>query len=161
MLDVGCGTGLAGVAFRPYCRQLTGIDISPGMVEQARAKGVYDRLEVTDLLTFLAAEAGVRYELVLAADVFVYCSDLVPIAVAVANVLAPGGRFAFTVETHDNSGVRLQETLRYAHGEDHVRQAIATAGLELQELGRASTRTEKGAPVEGLLVVASSVAKSG
>ena len=155
VLDLGCGTGLAGVAFRPYCDWLAGVDISSGMVEQARAKGLYDCLEVSDLLEFLAAEVGAQHHLVLAADVFVYCSDLFPIAKAVSQVLTPGGRFAFTVETHDAPGVRLQETLRYAHGASHVRDAIAAAGLELDILISASTRSEKGAPVEGLLVVAS------
>jgi predicted TPR repeat methyltransferase len=86
--------------------------------------------------------------------VFVYCSDLVPIAAGVANVLLPGGLFAFTVETHDSAGVKLQETLRYAHSADHVCQAIAAGGLKLLELRHASTRTEKGAPVQGLLAVA-------
>ena len=42
--------------------------------------------------------------------------------------------FAFTVETHDNPGVRLQGTLRYAHGSAHIRAAIAAAGLELKQL---------------------------
>jgi predicted TPR repeat methyltransferase len=155
VLDLGCGTGLGGVAFRPHCDWLAGVDISPGMIEQARAKGLYDRLEVADLLEFLSGEAGASHHLVLAADVFVYCSDLGPIAKGVAKVLAPGGRFAFTVETHDGSGVRMQPTLRYAHGQDHVRAAIAAAGLELQHLTAASTRTEKGTPVDGLLVIAS------
>jgi predicted TPR repeat methyltransferase len=155
VLDLGCGTGLGGAAFRPYCDWLVGVDISPGMVEQARAKGLYDRLAVADLLEFLASESGASHHLVLAADVFVYCSDLAPISKAVAAVLAPAGRFAFTVETHDGPDVQLQPTLRYAHGPNHVRAAIAAAGLELQQLRAASTRTEKGAPVEGLLVVAS------
>jgi predicted TPR repeat methyltransferase len=155
VLDLGCGTGLAGAAFRPYCDWLAGVDISSGMIEQARAKGLYDRLEVSDLLEFLTAEAGAQHHLVLAADVFVYCSDLFPITKAVAEVLTPAGRFAFTVETHDAPGVRLQETLRYTHGAPHVRDAIAAAGLELNTLTSASTRSEKGAPVEGLLVVAS------
>jgi predicted TPR repeat methyltransferase len=125
------------------------------MIEQARAKGLYDRLAVSDLLEFLTAEAGASHHLALAADVFVYCSDLAPIAKAVARVLAPGGLFAFTVETHDDPGVRLQGTLRYAHGATHVRDAAAAAGLELRQLTAASTRNEKGAPVAGLLVVAS------
>ncbi len=155
VLDLGCGTGLGGAAFRPFCDWLVGIDISPGMVEQARSKGLYDRLEVSDLLKFLTAEAGASHHLALAADVFVYCSDLAPIATAVAKVLAPGGLFAFTVETHDDPGVRLQGTLRYAHGVAHVREAIAAADLELRQLAAASTRNEKGAPVAGLLVVAS------
>ena len=154
VLDLGCGTGLGGAAFRPFCDWLIGVDISPGMVEQARTKGLYDRLAVADLLEFLAGEAGAQNHLVLAADVFVYCSDIASIAAGVTNVLAPGGLFAFSVETHDQPGVRLQETLRYAHGADHVRDAIAVAGLRLLELSEASTRSEKGEPARGLIAVA-------
>lgn len=154
VLDLGCGTGLGGAAFRPYCDWLVGVDISPGMVEQARAKGLYDRLAVSDLLEFLASEAGAQNHLVLAADVFVYCSDIAPIAAGVAKVLAPGGLFAFSVETGDQQGVRLQETLRYAHSAAHVRDAIAAAGLKLLQLTDASTRSERGEPVRGLIAVA-------
>jgi predicted TPR repeat methyltransferase len=154
VLDLGCGTGLSGAAFRPHCDWLVGVDISPGMVEQARAKGLYDRLEVSDLLEFLANENGAQNHLAVAADVFVYCSDIAPIAKGVAKALAPGGLFAFSVETHDRPGVRMQESLRYAHGADHVRDAIAAAGLQLLQLSEASTRTERGEPVPGLLVVA-------
>jgi predicted TPR repeat methyltransferase len=155
-LDLGCGTGLAGAAFRPCTDWLVGVDISPAMVEQARAKGLYDRLEVGDLGDFLRAEAAseARYDLVLAADVFVYCADLTAIAAAVAGVLPAGGLFAFTVETHDGTGVRLRETLRYAHAADHVREALRRAGLNLLALDPAATRNEKGAPVPGLVVVA-------
>ncbi|HEY7600083.1 MAG TPA: tetratricopeptide repeat protein, partial [Candidatus Limnocylindrales bacterium] len=158
VLDLGCGTGLAGAAFRPFCDWLVGVDLSPAMIEQARGKGLYDRLVADDLLAFLAAEQGAQHQLVLAADVFVYVSDLVPIARAVAGVLAPDGSFAFTVETHEGEGVRLAETLRYAHGLDHVRAALGAAGLQCLQLEPASTRTEKGAPVPGLLVVAASTA---
>ena len=155
MLDLGCGTGLGGAAFRPYVDWLAGVDLSPAMIEAARAKGVYDRLVARDLTQFLRDEAGAQYHLVLAADVFVYCADLVPIAVAAARVLAPSGLFAFTIETHADDGVRLQPTLRYAHGGDHVRAAVAAAGLTLRQLAPAATRTENGKPVEGLIVVAS------
>jgi predicted TPR repeat methyltransferase len=154
VLDLGCGTGLSGAAFRPFCDRLIGVDISPGMVEQARTKGLYDRLAVADLLEFLASEAGAQNHLVLAADVFVYCSDIAPIAAGVAKVLAPDGLFAFSVETNEQPGVRLQETLRYAHSADHVRDAVAAAGLRLLDLSEASTRSEKGEPVRGLIAVA-------
>jgi predicted TPR repeat methyltransferase len=92
--------------------------------------------------------------LIVAADVFVYVSDLAPVAAAAARVLAPGGLFAFTVETHSGEGVVLQQTLRYAHGAAHVRAALAGAGLAVLHLAEASTRTEKGVPVAGLVVVA-------
>jgi predicted TPR repeat methyltransferase len=154
VLDLGCGTGLAGAALRPYCDWLVGVDLSPGMIEQARAKGLYDRLVAGDLLEFLAANAGARHHLVLAADVFVYSSDLAPIAAAVGHVLAPDGLFAFTVERHDGDGVELRGTLRYAHGAAHLRSAIEAANMRVLHLAAASTRKEKGEPVPGLVAVA-------
>ena len=69
-------------------------------------------------------------------------------------MLAPGGLFAFTVETHDGDGVILQPTLRYAHGAAHVRAALEAAGLRCVSLQPVSTRKEKGVPVPGLVVVA-------
>ena len=156
LLDLGCGTGLGGATFRPFADRLVGVDLSPAMIDQARAKGLYDRLCVLDLAQFLREEAlhKVQYHLVLAADVFVYCGDLAPIAAAVAGVLGSGGLFAFTVETHDGRGVLLRETLRYAHSADHVRDALQRAELTPLTLESASTRTEKGVPVSGLVVVA-------
>ena len=160
MLDLGCGTGLAGAAFRAHADWLIGVDLSPGMIAQARAKGLYDRLVVDDLVQFLAAEAAaqVQHHLVIAADVFAYFSDLTPVATAVARVLAPGGLFAFTTETDTEAdcgtGARLGATLRYAHSAEHVRVALADEGLQLLALTSESTRTERGIAVPGLLAVA-------
>src|SRR5262249_25441858 len=111
----------------------------------------------SDLQNFLDGQADARalYHLVLAADVFVYVSDLAPVIAAAARVLAPAGLFAFTVETHPGDGVVLQSTLRYAHGAAHVRRAIVEAGLELLRLDHEPIRTEQGASVACLVVVAS------
>jgi predicted TPR repeat methyltransferase len=156
MLDLGCGTGLAGAAFRPCVDWLVGVDLSPGMIAQARAKGLYDQLAVDGIAPFLAAEAArdATYHLVVAADVFVYLADLGPVVAWVARVLAAEGIFAFTVETHPGDGVVIGEKLRYAHGAAHARAAVAHAGLTLLELSEASTRLENNRPVPGLLTVA-------
>lgn len=156
-LDLGCGTGLGGAAFRPYCDWLAGVDLSPAMLAQARAKVLYDSLIESDVLTFLAAQAATKtkYDLVLAADVFMYLGDLAPVLMAAAEVLVPSAPIAFSVETHGGDDVMLRDTLRYAHGEAHVRSAVAVAGLALVSLDSAATRTEKGVPVPGLVVVAS------
>ena len=58
MLDLGCGTGLAGEAFRAHVDWLVGVDLSPGMIAQARKKTIYDRLQAQDLTEFLGAEAA-------------------------------------------------------------------------------------------------------
>jgi predicted TPR repeat methyltransferase len=155
-LDLGCGTGLAGAAFRPLVAHLTGVDLSPGMIARCRVKGIYDRLEAGELAAHLGAErtAQQSYDLIVAADVFAYLYDLAPVVQAVAGVLCPGGIVAFTVETHEDDGVVLGEKLRYRHGAGHVRAAIAAAGLALIELTPATTRTEAGEAVPSLVAVA-------
>src|ERR1700730_2047089 len=126
MLDLGCGTGLAGAAFRQHVDWLVGVDLSPAMIAQAATKGLYDRLMTAELADFLANEAGDKgiYHLVLAADVFVYVNDLAPIIAGIARVLVRDGLLAFTVETHAGDGVKLLPTLRYAHGEGYVRALL-------------------------------------
>lgn len=156
MLDLGCGTGLAGAAFRPHVDWLVGVDLSAGMIAQARAKGLYDRLTVGEIGEFLAGEieSKATYRLVIAADVFGYIGDLAAVCAAVARLLAPDGLFGFTVETHEGEGAIVGEKLRYAHGAAFVRAAIADAGLTLRQMTPVSTRTENRLPVPGLLVVA-------
>jgi len=156
MLDLGCGTGLAGAAFRSLVDRLVGVDLAPAMVAQAANKGLYDRLVTTDLTAFLIDEAAdaTTYNLVVAADVFVYVNDLAPIFAALSRVLAPDGFFAFTVETHAGDGVTLLPTLRYAHGAPYIRRVLAGAGLSLASIAAAAVRSEKSVPVDSLVVVA-------
>jgi predicted TPR repeat methyltransferase len=154
VLDLGCGTGLAGAAFRPFAGRLVGVDLSAAMIAKADEKGVYDETHVSKIEDFLNAAGHARYDLVVAADVFVYVGDIAPIFAAIAKVLAPGCFLAFTVETHSGDGTKLLPTLRFAHGEAYVRTALAANGLTVLHLARTSVRSEKGVPVEGLVVVA-------
>jgi predicted TPR repeat methyltransferase len=156
VLDLGCGTGLAALPLRPFSDWMVGVDLSSGMLVQARTKGVYDRLIEKEILAFLASEAeiGAHYHLVLAADVFMYLDDLAPVLHAVAKVMDSSGLLAFSVETHENGDVILRDTLRYAHSEAHVRAALVASGLNPLSLDFASTRVEKGVPAPGLIVVA-------
>jgi predicted TPR repeat methyltransferase len=156
VLDLGCGTGLCGVAFRQYADWLAGVDLSPAMIAQAAAKGSYDRLAVGEIETFLADDAAhaQKYDLVLAADVFVYLNDLAPTLSAIARVLAPSGIVAFSIESNPGDGVKLLPTLRYAHADAYLRRTLEAAGLAVAHLAAASARSEQGVPVDGLVVVA-------
>jgi predicted TPR repeat methyltransferase len=154
MLDLGCGTGLAGAAFRPHVDWLAGVDLSPKMIEEARRKGLYDRLAVGDIAPFLGEQDTASAHLVIAADVFAYIADVAEVCAAVARALSDGGLFAFTVETHEGEGAIVGPKMRYAHSADFVRGALTQAGLTLVELTRAASRTENRVPVPGLLVLA-------
>jgi predicted TPR repeat methyltransferase len=156
VLDLGCGTGLAGAAFRPLAGRLVGVDLAPAMIANAIEKGIYDQTQVAKIDDFLgaAAKENARFDLVLAADVFVYVGDLAPIFAAIAAILARGGLLAFTAETHAGDGIKILPTLRFAHGEAHIRAVLAAHGLRALHLAKTSVRSEKSVPVEGLVVVA-------
>jgi predicted TPR repeat methyltransferase len=154
-IDLGCGTGLAAAAFAKEVDYFTGFDLSPKMIERARATSLYAELEVADMVQGLRGQHDSSANLILAADAMVYLSDLAPVLSEARRVLAAGGLLAFTVETHAGDGVIIGAGLRYAHGASHVRSAIAAAGLALAHLEDLSARNEDNAPVPGLVVVAS------
>ncbi|MFM9857904.1 methyltransferase domain-containing protein [Pseudoxanthobacter sp. M-2] len=150
-VDLGCGTGLMGAAVRTSVGRLDGIDLSAAMLEQAAAKGLYDDLTVGDVGTVLAARPG-RYELALAADVLCYLGDLAPVLGAVARSLAPGGLFAFTIETlAEDAGEDwlLRPSLRYAHRPSGVVEAARRAGFDRLRSVAVALRLDGGTPVEG------------
>ena len=153
-IDLGCGTGLVALAFTKQVDRFIGIDLSPGMIEQARATGLYTELEVADMVEGLANKSDASADLIIAGDAMVYVSDLAPMLAQAKRVLAPNGLVAFTLETHDGSGVIIGAGLRYAHAAAHVRDVVQAAGLALAHLEDASSRTEDNVPVRGLVVVA-------
>ena len=153
-IDLGCGTGLVALAFTKQVDRFIGIDLSPGMIEQARATGLYTELEVADMVEGLANKSDASADLIIAGDAMVYVSDIAPMLAQAKRVLAPNGLVAFTLETHDGSGVIIGAGLRYAHAAAHVRDVVQAAGLALAHLEDASSRTEDNVPVRGLVVVA-------
>ena len=153
-IDLGCGTGLAATAFAREVDHFTGIDLSPRMIERARATGFYAELEVADMVQGLSSKPDASADLILAADAMVYVSDLAPVLREAKRVLVPGGLLAFTAETHGGDGVILGKGLRYAHGTFYVRASIDTAGLKLSHFDALSARNEDHTPVPGLVVVA-------
>ena len=153
-IDLGCGTGLAAAPFARSVDRFVGVDLSPGMIERARATGLYAELEVADMLEGLRKRPDASFDFALAGDAMVYVAELAPLLTEVARVLVAGGLLTFTLETHSGAGVVLGSGLRYAHAADHVRDAIASAGLVLAHLEEASPRYEDHSPVRGLVVVA-------
>jgi predicted TPR repeat methyltransferase len=154
VIDLGCGTGLAARAFSGVAGEIIGIDLSPRMIERARLTGLYAEVEVGEIVEGLSRRPDAGADLIVAADVVVYLHDMTPLLAEVARALASGGLFAFTVESHAGEGVVLGEGLRYAYAADCERALVADAGLTLELLRPASSRTESGVQVPGLVVVA-------
>jgi predicted TPR repeat methyltransferase len=151
-IDLGCGTGLCGARFRPHVGALAGVDLSPRMIAQARAKRVYDRLAVADIETFLNGEVAGSADLLLAADVLVYIGDLRSLFAAASRVLRPKGLFAVTAQT-TSRGFKLGDDLRYAHAPGYIREVAQASGLSLRLLEDAVARRGAGGNVSGLVAV--------
>jgi|EP00670_Eutreptiella_braarudii_P006719 predicted TPR repeat methyltransferase len=77
VMDAGCGTGLLGQFFKSQYAsngqsgtvRLTGVDLSPEMLEVAAQKKCYDELQVVNLQAALPFEAA-SFDLIISAGVF-------------------------------------------------------------------------------------------
>ena len=149
-LDLGCGSGLAAPLLRPSTGRLSGVDLSPRMIERAAATRLYDELHVAEAVAWLRATPE-RHDLVVACDVFIYLGDLAPVFDGAARVLASGGLFAFTVEEgHAEAGYDLLPTLRYTHSESYLRELSQARGLRVARCERAPLREGHGEAIVGL-----------
>src|SRR6202795_132068 len=135
-------------------RRVIDLSCGTGPAERSRATGLHAEVDVAEIVEGLGRRPDTSADLILAADVMVYVHDMAPLLDQVARVLTPGGLFAFTVESHAGEGVVLGEGLRYAYHASRVRALIAAAGLTLDQMEPASSRTEGGVQVPGLVVVA-------
>jgi predicted TPR repeat methyltransferase len=151
-LDLGCGTGLMGAAVRDIVRRMEGIDLSAGMLAEAKRKNIYDALAQASVHHALTREP-VGFDLILAADVLVYVGDLAPVMAGAAASLMPGGLFAFTVQKGAED-YRLGTDHRFSHAPDYIKQAVGAARLNLAKLEPGSFRLERNIEVPGLLAVA-------
>jgi len=149
-LDLGCGTGLCGPLVKPAVRRLDGVDLSPLMLEKARALGVYAHLAPGDLVEHLR-QSSHRYDLVLSADVFIYVGDLEPVFAGVARVMPPAGVFCFSVEeAGDDRTVVLNTHQRYAHSERYIRALAARHGFGIVRVLRHAIREDQREAIPGM-----------
>lgn len=157
VLDLGCGTGLLAVVMSDLpLSDFVGVDLSASMIAQARKKDLYTEFHVEEIGGYLAEETR-QFPLIMAADVFCYFGDLVPVLSALTSRLPPDGICILTVEElqpgDDSRPWTLGRQGRYAHSQDYIRICAASVGLQVRELSRDTLRREAGAAIPGLLVV--------
>jgi predicted TPR repeat methyltransferase len=154
ILDTGCGTGLCGALLRPYAKRLIGVDLSPGMLEKARDKGIYDDLVEAELTEFFQENRNC-YDLVVSADTLVYFGSLTNVLKGMREALVDDGILAFTVEKLDEgTDYRLLHTGRYAHALEYLTNQLQQTGFRALMIEEVNLRSERFRPVMGWLVVA-------
>ena len=75
VLDLGCGTGLAGSWVKDYAASMVGVDISEKMIMEAGKKMLYNELHCQSITDYCAS-ARKTFDLIVAADVLAYIGDL-------------------------------------------------------------------------------------
>jgi predicted TPR repeat methyltransferase len=157
VLDAGCGTGLCGPLVAKYAAKLHGVDLSGGMLAQARARDMYDELAQEELTQFLASRHA-AYDVVLSADTLCYFGPLDAVLGAAASALRPRGWLFFTLELADPAaapgGHRINPHGRYSHTREYVTRTLAETGFDDITVVEDVLRQEAGSPVNGLVVSA-------
>ena len=100
LLDLGCGTGLAGQAFRDAgFTTIDGTDFSEEMLAVARRKGLYRKITLGDLNDPIPARSG-DYDNIAAVGVFSPGHAPAEMIDLVFGLLPVGGCFGFSLNDH-------------------------------------------------------------
>jgi SAM-dependent methyltransferase len=140
VLDVACGPGLVACAFANVARHVTGIDIVPAMIEQARTRQAGMDLAnvdwvVGDILPLPFPDGS--FSLVLSRYAFHHILDPAAVLREMVRVCAPGGRVAvidFDMPPEKAAAFDHMEQLRdpshvHALSLPELRSMFAAAGL--------------------------------
>ncbi len=160
MLDLGCGTGLAGVALSAISHHRTGIDLSANMIDIAGENDLYDELYVGDAVAFVEEiEDEAPWDLIVATDVLPYLGDVQGLFSGARRVSAPDAVFAFSTERLDAPGgtYAVGPHQRFHHTLAYLEDELASAGFGLVHVQDITVRHEEGLPQPGHLVIAQAV----
>ncbi|MFZ6733019.1 tetratricopeptide repeat protein [Undibacterium sp. Ji42W] len=161
ILDLGCGTGLVAKELASMAAQLVGVDLSEKMLLKAQARQIYHRLIQADLLTMTRQETAASYEVVTAADVFVYLGQLDHIVADISRLLVADGIFAFSVEAADErltqendvAGYTLRSSGRYAHQLSYLGKLASAYEFTLLQCLPQTIRMENLQAIPGYLLI--------
>lgn len=154
ILDLGCGTGLAGEYFAANAAWLEGVDLSSGMLHAAEEKGIYNRLTHADLLSYLN-DAEDKFDLILAADVLIYLGEMQAVFKAAKARLLPHGTFIFSLQKQSNEDLAedftLDETHRFSHNKEYIQRTLQEAGLATLRCEETILRKDRDSDVHGYI----------
>lgn len=143
--DLGCGTGRTGAWLRAQgVAAIDGVDVTPEMLDRARARGAHDRLVEADVAD-TGLDAG-AYDLVVCSLVDEHLPAVGPLYAEAARLLMPGACFVLVsfhpqfvmatgMPTHftDAAGEHLAITTNIHLVSEQVTAGVA-AGLRLAEM---------------------------
>ena len=139
ILDIGIGTGLLSEQFKsinPSCH-ITGMDISQGMLDACKNKGVADEILQLDFQSNVFPFADDSFDIVASSGVFELLGRPEHVIAEMGRVLKPGGAFSFTTYSDSKLGYLCK-----FHDPADIDAALEEAGLALRERFRFHAFTE-------------------
>lgn len=149
VLDIATGTGFTALAVAPLVAEVVGLDISPGMLTQARQRGIsvpnVSWIEASaDCLPFADAD----FDLVMSRIAPHHFPDIPAFLAEARRVLRPGGVFVLadtTVPDDDGQAAGWQNAVERERDPSHVanlspetwRRLVTDAGLTVTDLDAA------------------------
>lgn len=160
LLDLGCGTGLIGEAFKDLITTIHGLDLSSSMIEIAHNKEIYDQLITGDIHAALGDFEKTSYDLLIAADVFTYVGEIKNILNISHKLGTPDCLFYFSVEdlTGGQTDMVLRESGRFAHSRRYIQQTADATGWYIFHDETIDLRRERGKWIRGAVYAMKKVA---
>ena len=162
VLDLGCGTGLAGGWVKDYCKTMTGVDLSSQMIQGARKKNLYQETYVMGINDYMSG-CEKQYDLIVAADVLSYIGDLEETISQFKKVMKPDTYAVFTIEaipsdipltnTVKEKGYRLLSNGRFGYMKEYMDGLVTKHGLDIELFKIFSPRLDLGQPVQAYMYV--------
>ncbi len=156
ILDLGCGTGLSGLPFRPYASSLTGVDLSEAMIAKAHEKAIYDKLVVNDITDFIC-QKKTQFNTCLAIDVINYTGNVSSLFRSINLTLKDNGLFLFSTERSQNKDYVLQTNGRYQHAPSYITTQLTESGFNVISSAVKTIRKEQNQWVKGDLYICQKV----
>ena len=129
VLDLCCGTGSVGAAISEQTDHITGIDVSAGMLDKARARGIYDQLICADICQALRS-IDRSFSVVTCSSALYHWANLTTFFDSVASVLLPNGHLIFSVDpASDEMDIGQSAPGEYAHSRSYIRRITTSAGF--------------------------------
>lgn len=151
-LDLGCGTGLSGLAFYSICNNLVGVDISKKMILEAEKKNIYNEIINSDIADSFSKLSG-KFDLFLSTDVFIYIGNLDDVFEKVKEIAKPNAYFLFSIErlSEENmqKGFKSLPSGRYAHSLNYIQILSERNEFEIISQKNTLIREENGKGIEG------------
>ena len=152
ILDLGCGTGLIGERIRAHCTYLEGIDLSRKMLDLAKSKNVYDKLDHFDIVEYLS-DAELGFDYFIATDVFVYLGELSEVFRLIKSKNKKTGKLIFSTEHTNAEGFHLEKSGRYSHSKSYIKDLCKEFKFSISHFAETNLRKDKGAFLIGGLYV--------